>query len=283
MPRWRDVAASLAVLAAAPAPAEARITPRDGQRFRLALTEERRVNGITQRFAVTRLILFHREAEGYAVEVSTEAQDRDKKGVAATMFDIGMAALVGQTIRYHVDSRGRLIGIDDEARAWTRFCDAVEAMGSGPDAPPRRRRLVEKFDSPMRTLPLANRREMLFSVLAALFEDPAATELPEERSVRVPARGVGGTYGFLDGEQRVAKAPDGTIVVETIAEGDLAPMPGPAGATPPAYLRFIASRRIDPTTGLVMERREQRETAIRGAAEPSSSTVTTSILTPLVS
>lgn len=260
----------------------ARLTPVTGKAYRLVLVEERRDDRGVQRFTSERRLVFHRLANGFALDL-TITESTTPPGGPGTMLGAAMAGLKGRSFRFLLDAEGRVTSIDDEDAVWNALCDAVDRAANATVAgSPARDRAARSMATVFRSLPADGRRAMLTSMAAPAIAGTSNNRQPQrDTAITLPARSSTGTTAMLPGRETVELIDGRTMTITTAAEGDVAAPDAAGPAT--AHIRVSITRRIDRVTGLVLESREERETTIGSGAElrRSISVSTTRLIDPV--
>lgn len=253
----------------------AEIAPPVDVPIRYTIVEERSDAKTMARFAVDRILTFHRTPQGYDAELRQIRSTAPAVQGVGAMFAAGMRAIEGRSIRFHLDSDGTVLAVDDEDMLWESVCAGLEAMAQGQakhSAP--RKRFLNALAAPLRALPPARRRDMLASMIAPVIAVRLPTPGDGAVPVTVPARDLTGIAVDLPGTRRISRATDGTIMVETEAAGVT-----PANGSDDVRLTIASRSRIDPRSRLVTEAIESREILVgSGASTLASRYVTTTRL-----
>ena len=261
-----------------PGAATARLTPVIGKPYRLILVEERRDDRGVQRFVSERRLVFQALATGIALDLTITSNTAPQGGPGA-MFAAAMSGLKGRTIRFLLDADGQVTGIDDEDAVWSALCDAIDrAADATVTGSPARDRAARSMAAAFRSLPADRRRAMLTSMATpALAGSLASQQRERDVAISLPARSPTGATAMLPGREMVRLVGDRTIIITTMAEGDVAAPDAASVGT--AHIKVSITRMIDQSAGLMLESREERETTIgQGADARRSSSVSTSRL-----
>lgn len=218
--------------------------------FTVEIMQARSVAQVRGVYRSSRTVRFQRDRDGVvAVLTVGPSEQAAATGADGDLFERAMAALAGQTMRFRLDSRGAVVGLDELDAHWRRLVDTIAQLSPGGGG--------ERYAAPLRGFPPAARLKFLASMLDPILPDPAR-HLPGERPVQVAARAPAGAPLQLQGRERVARRGDGTLLVSVDATGD----DGRAAVT--LRRRDV----LDPATGLRISHEEQRRTALlNGAGE----------------
>lgn len=282
MPLLLRTALALGITAPAPSATIAQLAPITGKAYRLILVEERRDDRGVQRFTSERRLVFHRLANGIALDLTITGNITPPGGPGA-MVAAAMAGLKGRTIRFLLDGNGRVTGIDDEVSVWSAFCDAVDRAADATIAgSPARERAARSMAAVFRSLPADRRHAMLTSMAAPALAAGLAARPPERNAtITLSARSPAGTEAMLPGTETVQVRGDRTIIITTMAEGDVAAPDAASVGT--AHIKVSITRTIDRLAGLMLESREERQTTIGQGADlrRSTSVSTTRLIAPV--
>lgn len=196
-------------------------------------------DGERSRYVIERRIVFRADDNGYRAELTQQASSVDRSGDA---FARVMARLGAAPIVYRLDRSGRIVGIEQPDALWRRFTAAMS------------REVGEAAARPLQKLPPAAREAMIATALKDALEPVVAGEgpLPPE-PVQVPAAPIAGGAAVtpLPGTREVRRIDDDLLVL-TRASG---PLRDPVDAS----ASIATDIRVDPRTGLTVERHERIE------------------------
>ncbi|MFZ5747582.1 MAG: hypothetical protein ACOY45_07965 [Pseudomonadota bacterium] len=200
---------------------------------------------------------FARDGDGYRAELVVVEAGGAAGRMESAMFETGLSGLAGRTIRFRLDRAGRVVAITDRAELWHDFCVGLARVMAASKAadPDARARLEARFVAPLEALPPERQIALLASLLTPAFASEAGDQpAGSTRAVRLPGRSAYGGAAPLDGARTVSRGADIQRVV-TRAHGTV---PAPDGS--PARIVLTIEERSDPATGLILQRRETRET-----------------------
>lgn len=224
----------------------------------LHVTSERREGART--FRLERDLRFLREGSGYRAEVILRAASGDTPDSSGTLYEAGYAALAGTPIRFHLDTAGALVAIDDLAVLWERYCAHVAQLAAERQtlSPVDRTKLAARIAAPLRMLPVEKQRAMFASLVSAVIAE--APVVPGRTPVHLPASSAYGSATPLEGMRSVAP----------IAGGLFRSTINAASAT--ATLEQITE--LDPRTGLITRTSKTLRIRAGGLEKLSTTTVT---------
>lgn len=232
-------------------------------------------SGVTRRFVNKRRIVFRRTPEGFRAEVTIETGEPEgaDDGPAA-MFRAGFARIAGRTVALHLDGRGRVTAVEDQAAVWRAFLDGIAALapsGSG-DLDRKRAGRIRAILAALEPMPPERQRATLASLIEPLIAPDIAAEgeRPPHR-VHVPAASAFGA-ARLEGIRAVKRS--GTLLEASVAAQGSVSVRTSEGPVQ-GWMSLETTRRVDPGSGLVMESREAvRTVASDGSAVSERVTVT---------
>jgi hypothetical protein len=263
--------------------ATARLAPIEAQPYHQTLIEERHDDRGVQRFESERRLIFTRVNDGLLLDL-TILSSQAPAGTSGGMFATAMAALRGLTIRYRLDPQGDIMQIEAESNIWATLCRAIDRIAEKKlQRSASRERSARNMAATFRALPPDRQRAMLASMIAPALAGRLADRVSApEIAIILPARSPNGDPASLPGVESVRQTDSRTLVIETLAEGDV---PSPSvGANGSAHIRVRITKRIDQMSGLILESREDRETRIGSGTDlRRSRSTTTTRLNPLVS
>jgi len=219
----RGFATLLLAAAAQPVAAE-RIAipfaPPVGQQLAYDIDQHRPIAGQESRFSAHRTVRFERVGDGYQLYAVLRSLDSDASDAAAASFRAALTPLIGVEMRFHLDSQGKIIALDDDEAVWSAVEHGLETMMAqfAPDTPRHRaaqsvRTLFDGLARDGRLALLAGEYQPLFLFAASEVEDGA-----HGRGVRTMAGSPLGrpvpVEGVLTLQGRVA---DGLSLTETLA------------------------------------------------------------------
>ncbi|MBR0553822.1 hypothetical protein [Stakelama marina] len=259
------VAAATAVQPAAAAP----FSPPLDRTLQLRISQTRSEDGRRKRFVVRRTVRFAREGDGFVAELVTIGADGANAGSAGSRFEAAMASLMGRTIRYHLDTRGRVRSIDELGVLWKSLTAAVAEEAR--KAHPERKGYAERIISSLGGLPVAQRQRMLATMLTSVIEvDAAERGVMPVKAVTLPAQPPFGQDQRLEGTERSWREGNRLVVSERFA-GDLK-IPDGSGAV--AHIETDIVRRVDPLTGMLVRSRKTKRTTIGDETRSSVTEIT---------
>ncbi|WP_448664742.1 hypothetical protein ACG3SL_08755 [Sphingomonas sp. CJ20] len=226
----------------------------------LHVVSERRETGpIDRRYRIERTVRFAREGDGYRAEVTLLAAKDAPSDPVGGMFETGLAALAGQRMTLHLDSKGQVIAIDDMAARWEQLCAGVAAaVAARRQAPTERAALAQRIAMPLRALPADRQRDMLGSLVTALI----ARDLPDPTGEPVPVRIQGaspfGAPVSLEGTRRTMTLPGGRVRTTTRASTRIDLPASGAVSARAAWVEIARTVTADPATGLIESGTETR-------------------------
>ena len=113
----RGFATLLLAAAAQPVAAE-RIAipfaPPVGQQLAYDIDQHRPIAGQESRFSAHRTVRFERVGDGYQLYAVLRSLDSDASDAAAASFRAALTPLIGVEMRFHLDSQGKIIALDDD-------------------------------------------------------------------------------------------------------------------------------------------------------------------------
>ena len=128
----RGFATLLLAAAAQPVAAE-RIAipfaPPVGQQLAYDIDQHRPIAGQESRFSAHRTVRFERVGDGYQLYAVLRSLDSDASDAAAASFRAALTPLIGVEMRFHLDSQGKIIALDDVSH--DIFCHPIESSGKG--------------------------------------------------------------------------------------------------------------------------------------------------------
>lgn len=260
--------------------ATAAFRPVTDRPYRYETVETRTADGVTRRFHASRTVVFRRTDAGYDVTVTLDAVDEQAGGDVGTMFRAATGALLNRPLRYHLDTNGAIVHVEDADAAIALIAGAIERVS----AQRERRGDARVLASPLRTLPPERKAAMLRSILTPLIAGPAADRTPGQRPVTLPSRPPLAPGTALFGVETLSRDASGIVTIKVQASGgvDTAPPPETHGsdlaapvATPSATIRTI--RNVNPATGLVIDSREMAETRALHADAARTARVETTV------
>ncbi|MBO9624000.1 MAG: hypothetical protein J7500_14925 [Sphingomonas sp.] len=213
----------------------------------LVTTEQTATDAASERrYALHRLIRFHREDAGYRAEVRVLAPQAEASAGVGGMVDAGFAALTGQTLVFHLDDRGSVTAVEDVDALWGRLCDAIGTLaGSKARDPATRATLAERIATPLRGLPEARRRAMLSTLVTAVIDDEPRAPAGSIAPVRIPGTSPLGAAQMLEGIRTTTAVEGGELQSVTRASSA-----APTGADA-SRIELERLRRTDPRSGLI--------------------------------
>lgn len=269
------VVAGIALLI--PGVAAAQFAPVVDAPYRHTQVEERRDDRATQHFESRRTLVFHRLPNGFALDVTIVAAS-EPNNAAGAMFATAMAGLKGRTIRFLIDAKGHITGLEDEDSIWAMLSAAVDrAAASASPGSAARKQAAGALAAAFRLMPADRRRAILMSIAAPVLAGPLSNRgAVAQAPITIPARGPAGTAVTLSGHETVDVIDDQTLTITANAEGNVPSPPTPGSAeTTQAHIRVKSTKRIDRIAGLVTEAREDRETTIGSGPTLRRATSTT--------
>ena len=227
----------------------------------LTVTTERTETegGDVRHYRSARTIRFVHEGSGWRADVTLLQAEGDAPRGAGAMFESAYGALAGKTIVFHLDAAGQVTGIDDADATWSALAEILADVALKRRAhwtQEERRTLVETIATPLRTLPPAQQRAMLGSLIEAVIEKDGTAQAGTT-PVRIPGRSPLGGSTMLDGTRSVTRTQE-ALHVDTHAVGQL-PVSDSGGM---ARIEISISHVSDPATGLLREGSDRTETRI---------------------
>ncbi|WNO53237.1 hypothetical protein [Stakelama saccharophila] len=218
--------------------------------LRYATKQTRTDGAVTRMFRIERTLVFHRATDGYVAELTIDRVDSDTGDPTGALFETGMAAFLGRTLRFHLDAAGTVTRIEDQDALWSVFADALaEQMGRKATA-----KAQAKILRGLKAMPESRRRVVLGSMLqAAVRPDIVVEGVEPVHAVRRKARPPFGHGEMLDGTARSWRMPGGILRRDSNVSGDIS-VPGSADRT--AHLVQKRSLKVDPRSGLLRESRK---------------------------
>ncbi|WP_242149767.1 hypothetical protein [Sphingomonas sp. BAUL-RG-20F-R05-02] len=264
------------LLALTPAPvATPAFHPIEGATYRSDTNETRTDDGGSQHFHASRRIVFRREATGYVAETTIDSADQSGPQ-AGSAFLAGNRAFFGRVVRVHLDAAGAITAVDDADALIERLAASIETAARSVTGPAR----AAAMAAPLRAFDPAQRRAMLGSAVADLIRPVDVARPDGTRTVALPSRVPTAAGQTLPGIETVRRDGD-AVSITTHAAGPVTvggtTVPGAAAGT----ITLDTLRRVDTTTGLIIESRSARFiTTASGARSSRAETVVTLRLEP---
>ena len=205
-----------------------------------------------RRYRVERALRFSRDADGLFADLTLTRIDGDADGGG---FERGLAGLKGRTIRYRLDSQGRLTTIPGMDGHWAAFSAGL----ADPKAPAMAQRAV----SAIRAAPPVQQRAMLWSMIEPVILSDIAAQSPYRlRPVSQPGRAPFAVGAMLAGTESLSQRDDGGMELRRLVSGTHnAPLGNPAQGEPVERDRDTRIV-LDPATGLLTRSVEVTRTRI---------------------
>jgi len=205
-----------------------------------------------RRYRAERTLRFSRDADGLFADLTLTRINGDADGGG---FERGLAGLKGRTIRYRLDSQGRLTTIPGIDGHWAAFAAGLAA----PTAPDMAQRAVSAINA----APPAQQRAMLWSMIEPVILSEIAAQAPYRlRPVSQPGRAPFAVGAMLTGTESLSRLDDGGIELRRLVSGTHSAPLGNA-AQPQAVERDRDTRiTLDPATGLLTRSVEVTRTRI---------------------
>jgi hypothetical protein len=236
----------------------------------LITTEHHSTIGETERrYRLERLLRFHRAAGGYRAEVRVLRPSSDASPAVGGMVEAGFAALADRTLVFHLDSAGKVTGIEDMAALWERLCQGIGAMvaDSGSPDPAARKMLAQRIVTPLRALPDERRRAMLSTLVTAVIVDEAPDPVGALTPVHLPGASPLGQRLVLEGMRTTTAIGSNEIQSVTRASSGALESGG--------QVDLERTRRSDPRTGLLSFSSDTTRTVVGSAPDARKSVRTT--------
>ncbi|KQN10002.1 hypothetical protein ASE85_03470 [Sphingobium sp. Leaf26] len=183
------------------------------------IEQHRPVEGVARVFSAARDLRFARTADGYRLDVTLRAIDSDAPAAGAEPYRAALTPLIGVTVRFRLDDKGRIIAADDLDAVWAKVQAGIDAMLASfpPDAP--RHKAAANVQALFASLSPEGRLALLAGEVQPLFlfagSDVAGGEGRGLRTVAgsplgrpVPVEGMlrvdGEAAGALDLEEKLA-------------------------------------------------------------------------------
>lgn len=184
-----------------------------------SIEQHRPVEGVTRVFSATRDLRFARAADGYTLDVTLRSIDSDAPAAGAEPYRAALTPLIGVTVRFRLDGKGRIVAADDLEAAWGKVQAGIDAMLEKfpPDTPRHKaaanvQALFASLSAEGRLALLAGEVQPLFLFagsdvtggegrgLRTMAGSPLGRPVPVEGTLRV----AGQTAGALDLEEKLA-------------------------------------------------------------------------------
>lgn len=246
MPSAISAALVAAIQAASPSPAPV-FAPPVGVPLVMTIEQRRQDGDAPARTTIAhRRIVFHRDGAGWQADMTHAGASVDAAGDA---FARALAAVMAQPVVFRLDAGGRIVSVDALDAFWARFVAAMRTT------------IGDRAAAPLEAMPQSARLPFVASLLRDAIEAEAAGEGPQPAEpIDLPAapHAGGGPAALLPGTRSVERRGD-RLHISIDAAGPLA---APAGSSA-TIVRKIA---LDPTTGLLAERRDHVETRLSDGA-----------------
>lgn len=162
-----------------------------------------------RRYRAERTLRFSRDADGLFADLTLTRIDGDADGGG---FERGLAGLKGRTIRYRLDSYGRLTTISGIDGHWAAFTAGL--------ADPRAPVMAQRAVSAISAAPPAQQRAMLWSMIEPIILSEIAAQAPYRlRPVSQPGRAPFAVGAMLTGTESLSRLDDGGIELRRLVSG----------------------------------------------------------------
>lgn len=201
-------------------------------------------------YRVERSLRFSRDESGLFADLTLVTIEGAADGAG---FERGLSGLKDRTIRYRLDTQGRLLAIQEMDGHWAAFsAGLVDAS-----APEVAKRAIDA----LRAAPPVQQRAMLWSMIEPILLADIAAQTPYRlRPVSQPGRAPFASGAMLAGTESLSQLGDGSIELRRLVSGT---HDAPLGQAPQTVERDRETRIImDPATGLLTRSLEVTRTRI---------------------
>lgn len=140
-----------------------------GQRLSYRIEQERPAAGKPSRFVANRTIQFDRADAGYILTATLDSIDADAPPAGAEPYRAALGPLVGLQLRFRVDARGRIVGVDDLDRIWASVVAGLNSMKAAYPPDSDRGKAVQKVQALFDAMPPESRLALLAGEFQPLF------------------------------------------------------------------------------------------------------------------
>lgn len=231
--------------------------PDDGRTYRLVSTLTRSDGETTLHFSAERTIVFRREPGGWAATVTLRSVTSDAPAPMRARYEASVRRTEHAPLVAHLDPRGAVTAIDDEDARWADYQRMMAGLpASAPGSKASAAELARMLKSSLSGMTPQARRALLAGSLTEVIGSGDASLAPSaDRRITIPSVRGDGRPIAVPGHQRVSRDASG-LFVHTEADDEEAI----GGGVTRVHLTF--DRRVDSAAGLVLERRETRETVV---------------------
>lgn len=214
-------AATLPVQPAAAQSIAIPFAPPVGRTLVYQIDQHRPVAGTVRRFSATRDLRFERTSDGYSLLATLRAIDSDAPPQGAEPYRAALTPLIGVDLRFTVDRRGRIVGLDDMDGVWRAVQAGIAEMLAqfAPDTPRHKattkvQALLDSLSPEGRLALLAGEYQPLFLFAGSQVEGGAG------RGLRTVAGSPLGRPVPVEGTLRVTGQPDDALDLEENLTGE---------------------------------------------------------------